>query len=285
MNVAIFAKLLVTTKLKAIGVAFAGYFGLLWLFIEPLGLFLPQWFDWGWTGYVWLVSLSLIIAVATNFPRTMISRTLSSPDCVVEIKVGDLFKQPENLVIGLNDVFDTEPGEIIKITSVQNQFLIQVYGGDQARLDADIEAALEPIKGQRQADPDKHKGKNWRYPIGTTIVLGTEGRRYFLSAYGFMGNDLSVKSTVDDIWEALSCLWRQVRLRGHGRSISIPIIGSELARTGLPRMFLAKLIIISFIAASKERFVANQLTLLICPKDLDKVDLPELEDFLASTLF
>jgi hypothetical protein len=48
------------------------------------------------------------------------------------------------------------------------------------------------------------KGKTWRYPVGTTIVLGAGSRRYFLSAYGFMGNDLRVKSTAP-------CIERQRR--------------------------------------------------------------------------
>lgn len=285
MSIPIFIKLLLTTKLQRIAIAFAGYFGLMWLFIEPAGLFLPQWFNWGWTGYAWLVVASLVLAVVTNLPRVSISRSLHSPDCTIEIKVGDLFDQTENLVIGLNDVFDTEPGEIIKTTSVQGQFLSRIYGGERARLDADIEAALKPMKEQCRADLGKQRGKQFRYPIGTTIVLGIEGRRYFLCAYGHMRNDLSVKSSVDDIWRSLSSLWQQVRLRGHGRSISIPIIGSELARTNLPRMFLAKLIILSFLAASKEAFVAERMTLVVYSQDLDKVDLSLLEEFLESTRF
>jgi hypothetical protein len=100
-----------------------------------------------------------------------------------------------------------------------------------------------------------------------------------------MSNDLRVKSTADDIWRSLSCLWEQVRLKGHGLEVAIPIIGSDLARTNLPRMTLTKLIIISFIAASKKDFVSNKLTVVIYPKDLDSVDFYALEDFLESTCF
>jgi hypothetical protein len=134
-------------------------------------------------------------------------------------------------------------------------------------------------------EPTKIKGKTWRYPVGTTIVLGAGSRCYFLSAYGFMGNDLRVKSTADAIWNSLSKLWEQVRLKGHGLNIAIPVVGSDLARTNLPRMALIKLIIISFIAASKRQFVARKLTVVIHPKDLDTVDFPALKDFLDSTCF
>lgn len=284
MSPSVFFKLLAAGGLRRIAVAFVTIFGLIWLFIEPAGLFLPERVNWGWRGYVGLVCVSLVFAVARNIPRTSFSRSFSSPDYTIEIKVGDLFDQPEHLVIGLNDVFDTELGEIIKQSSVQGQFLDRIYSGDRARLDAEIDKALQPLKNKTQQDLDKQRGKRWRYPIGTTLVLGVEGRRYFLSAYGRMGSDLRIQSTVDDIWLSLTTLWQQVRLRGHGKGVSIPIIGSDLARTGLSRMALAKLIMLSFALATKEGFVANRLTVMIRPEDLNSVDVVELQDFLDSTL-
>ncbi|MTJ17659.1 hypothetical protein FJR09_01265 [Dolichospermum sp. UHCC 0406] len=88
------------------------------------------------------------------------------------------------IVIGANDVFDTELGEIIKSSSVQGQFLKQIYKGKQDELDVDIETALQEYIGNRNLDPDKKRGKAWRYPIGTTITLGSYEKRYFLTAYG-----------------------------------------------------------------------------------------------------
>lgn len=188
-------------------------------------------------------------------------------------------------MIGANDVFDTELGEVIKPLSVQGQFLKRVYHGDHRRLDAEIDAALEPLKADRKREPNKKKGKFWRYPLGTTLVLGSPDKRYFLNAYGYMSNDLRVKSTADDIWYSLSCLWEQVRLKGHGMEVAIPVIGSDLARTNLPRMTLTKLIIISFVAASKKDFVLKKLTVVIHPRDLESVDFYALEDFLKSACF
>lgn len=278
-------KRLLSINYRRLGATFLSIFGLLWLFIEPGGLFLPQWLNWGWVGYVGLVFFSLLIAVIRCLPRTSFSRPLSSPDAVVMIKIGDLFDEPAHLVIGTNDVFDTELGEVIKPSSVQGQFLNRMYHGDQKRLDRDIEAELEHLDTLKTWEPNKPKGKRWRYPMGTTIALGGGDKRYFLNAYGRMGNDLRVKATADGIWHSLSCLWEQVRLKGHGAEVAIPVVGSDLARTNLPRMALTKLIILSFIAASKETFVAQKLTIVIHPKDVDLVDLYALEEFLDSTCF
>ena len=285
MNISTFFKLLTATKFKRLGKTFVSIFGLVWLFVEPGGLFLPEWLNWGWWGYFGLVFFSLLCAIVLNFPRRSVSRSLSSPDSIVEIKVGDLFDESGHLVIGTNDIFDTELGEIIDPLSVQGQFLTQIYLGDQKRLDADIDAALEDIKAIREKDTGKSKGKLWRYPIGTTLVLTSPDRRYFLNAYGYMSNDLRVKSTADDIWYSLSCLWEQVRLKGHGAGVAIPIIGTALARTNLPRMAMVKLIVISFIAASKKDFVSKKLTVVVYPKDLDSIDIYALEGFLDLTCF
>jgi hypothetical protein len=152
-----FFKLLTSIKPKRLGVTFAGIFGLIWLFLEPGGLFLPQWLNWGWWGYGGLVSLSFLISIALNLPRRSVSRSLSSPNSTIEIKIGDLFDEPGHLVIGANDIFDTELGEVIKPSSVQGQFLTRVYHGDQKRLDAEIDAALEPLKSERKRETNKKR--------------------------------------------------------------------------------------------------------------------------------
>ncbi len=87
--------------------------------------------------------------------------------------------------------------------------------------------------------------------------------QYYLTAYARMGNDLRAIADADYIWQSLNCLWEEVRLTGQGEPVATPILGSDLARTGLPRMALVKLIIISFIVASKKQYVTKKLTLVM----------------------
>ncbi|MEM9272886.1 MAG: macro domain-containing protein [Cyanobacteria bacterium P01_F01_bin.143] len=281
----IYWQLLTTVGLKRILSSFLIIFGTLWLLIEPAALFFPQNFNLGWIGYLGLVSISLAISFIKCFPRKSIYQTLSSPDSTIGIKIGDLFDEPRHLVIGANDVFDTELGEIIKPSSVQGQFLNRIYDNDLAKLDAEIDQALENYKARRIKENNKIRGKSWRYPISTTITLGTPENRYFWTAYGYMGNDLKVTSNADYIWSSLSSLWEEVRRKGHGLEVAIPVVGADLARTGLPRMALVKLIVISFVIASKKEFVSRKLTVMIYPKDLKNIDFYELEDFLTSACF
>lgn len=278
-------KLLTQIGLRRIGRSFLSIFGLLWLLIEPGALFFPENLNFGWLGYLGLAALSLAIAVIQCFPRISVCQALSSPDSVVEIKIGDLFNESGHLVIGANDVFDTELGEVIKPSSVQGQFLTRIYKNNRTKLDTDIEKTLQGYQAQRIKETNKLKGKSWRYPIGTTIALGSPDKRYFWTAYGYMGNDLKVQSNADYIWNSLSRLWEEVRRKGHAMDVAIPVIGADLARTNLPRMALAKLIILSFVVASKKEFVTRKLTLVIYPRDLENTDFYVLEDFLKSACF
>ncbi len=285
METDVYLKLLSQISFRRIAGSFITNFGLLWLLLEPGALFFPEKLNFGWLGYFGLASAAFIVAIVQRFPRRVVCQALSSPDSTIEIKIGDLFNENGHLVIGANDVFDTELGEIIKPSSVQGQFLTKIYESDRAKLDTELEMALQPYNHLRVEEPSKGRGKTWRYPIGTVANLGSHDRRYFLIAYGYMNNDLTVQSNSDYIWASLSNLWKEVRLKGHGINVVIPIVGADLARTGLPRMALAKLIITSFIIASKERYITRKLTVMIFPKDLDSVDFYELEDFLSTACF
>ena len=285
MDLQIYLQILITVGLKRLGISFISIFGFLWLLTEPLGLFFPNTLSFGWNGYLILILVSLTSAIFWRFPRRTVSKQLPSPNSIVEIKIGDIFEEKGHLVIGFNDVFDTELGEIIAHSSLQSQFLSRIYNNDRLKLDADIERALEVYEAQRKEELGKKRGKQWRYPIGTTIPLGTSDKRYFLTAYGYMSNDLKIQSNANYIWLSLSYLWEQIRLKGHGMQVSIPIIGSTLARTNLPRATLVKLIITSFVIASKQEFITQKLTLMIHPKDMEFIKMYDLEDFLETALF
>ena len=285
MNISTRFKILATVGFTRIAGTFLMIFGGGWLLLEPAGLFFPNKLELGWRGYVYLVLFSLLGTIVTRWPRPVIATKLSSPDSLIELKIGDLFAEPANLVIGTNDVFDTELGDVIKPLSVQGQFLTRVYQNDRAKLDADIETALGVLQCPKTEDLDKKIGKRIRYPVGTTIALGSVEQRYFLAAYGRMGNDLKCESDADALWLALSNLWEEVRLKGQSMPIAMPIVGSDLARTNLPRMTLIRLILLSFVVASKNGYVSEKLTVVIHPKDLSTLNYYSLQDCLMSACF
>ncbi|MEV0386002.1 macro domain-containing protein [Nonomuraea sp. NPDC050643] len=234
------------------------------------------------------ISLAACLAwgLLRAFPRGRISRDLVHPDVTITIRVGDLLNQDADLVIGFTDTFDTDIGDnaVINRGSLQGQLLGRMYDGDLARLDEELEqamAAVVPISVETRAD--KPKGKLKRYPLGTVATIGSPFRRIYCVAYSRMGNDLTARSSIDDLWLSLGHLWAAIARKGQLNRVAVPIMGAELARVhALDRENLLKMTILSFVAQSRTCPICRELVVVIRRADVEKVDLLEMKAFLAA---
>ena len=225
-------------------------------------------------------------------PRVRVRAEFRYPGMTIVVEPGDLFEWPSHLAVGFCDTFDTEPWPSgpINAESVQGQLVDRLYGGDLAKLDGALAAALNEVKpGEREA------GRGWfartrrpaeepaRYPIGTVAVLTDEPRLVFGVAYSRLGADGVARSSVEDLWLGLNRLWDAVYQRAHQEAVAIPLLGAGLARLDrLEAQDILRLILLSFVARSRERRVCRELRVLIRPEDLSRIDLPSIADFLRS---
>ncbi|MEG3631305.1 macro domain-containing protein [Streptomyces poriticola] len=238
------------------------------------------------TAFLAVVGLSLAGGILRSWPRKQVGHEFLRPGFRVNIEVGDLFAQPGHLVIGSNDVFDTDTRDDLLIIhgSVQGQFLHRVYASETARLDEELGAALagaQPVGVEERAA--KRAGKLVRYPLGTVAVLGLPARRYFLSAYGTMRNDLTVDSGPDQIWNSLGGLWQAIHLHARREAVAMPVIGSGMARIdSMDHTSLIKMILLSFVTRSRRSVVCKELTIVVRPEDYGQVDMLELASFLRT---
>ena len=168
--------------------------------------------------------------------------------------------------------------------SVQGQLLQRVYGWDATALDREISAALharQPTLMERRST--KPVGKLKRYPIGTVAVLGTKSRLLFAVAYSAMGSDGTAGSSADLLWQGLNGLWDAVYHHAERGPVAMPLIGSGLARVdALDREALIRLILISYLAASRSRVVSRELRIVIRPAEARAVNLREVRAYLRS---
>jgi hypothetical protein len=206
-------------------------FGFFALVLGVLDILFPNTYNFGFKGIAIFSGVSLLWAFVTLIPRREISRQLSVPDTKITIRVSDLFREDGNLVIGFNDVFDTEKGNIIKPSSIQGQFLTKIYNDDRIRLDRDIADALQGVSGRQ--DSQKSQGKNKRYPVGTVATLTAGTKKYFLSAYSRMGNNLKAQSDIKKLTASLEMLWEEIRSKGQRETVAMAVLGSDLARIGV----------------------------------------------------
>jgi len=266
-------------------VTFLAILGILEGIIGLLAAFFPNTVQSDrWSYLVIVAAVAIILATAQVWPKSTYSRHFSVPNTEVSLVVGDLFEQEGHLIVGMSDTFDTETPRVISAHSVQGQFLAREYGGDRTRLDTDLDTALRDVAiSGTESRTSKSLGKLARYPIGTVAVLGTVQRHFFCVAYTSMSNKLVAQATVEGIWRSLACVWKEVRDEGQLDRVSIPIVGSGLARLSaqLSNADLVRLIVLSFLAASRERIVSRHLQIVIHPGDAEHIDLRELADILA----
>lgn len=264
--------------LKSLIPKFFASLTLLWLVVEPIAVFqkLPN----SWYGYASLLATSFIAAIIWNWPKAVIKHRFSHNDLTVRVVKGDVLDARTNIVIGFCDTFDTQIGNIIRDTSLQGQFQRQIFGGDIANLDLQLESLLEPEKKYAIHDPDKSAGKHLRFPVGTTLTLH-QGKRYFLFVYTRMGNDLAcIPTPAEDITTALYKLWAAVRRNGQNEKVSIPIVASDLARSGLSRTTLMKMIMLTFYTSHVSEPVTKALDIYVHPADTEHVDFNAIKSFL-----
>jgi transcriptional regulator with XRE-family HTH domain len=228
----------------------------------------------------------LDVAGETNTAALPIRQKLSNLDVTLNICLGNLFDQDTHLAVGFSDTFDTSitDDRIIHSSSVQGQLLRQVYHEDQDRLDEQLAAGLAGVRPAFvESRHDKPYGKLARYPLGTVAILGAPQRLIFAIAYGRMGNDLVARAPVEDLWHCYTELWDAVYRHGQRGALSVPLMGSGLARIDtLDRGNLLRLMLLSFVSYSRLRLICHELRIVIFPTDVERVDLVGLRDFLRS---
>ncbi|MEW2518881.1 macro domain-containing protein [Actinacidiphila alni] len=220
-------------------------------------------------------------------PVRRVRQEFRRPDMTVTVVAGDLFEQTDaHLVVGFTDTFDTSAagGLVIHDASVQGQLTARRYDGDPALLDAELALALAPFTPAAREERDrKPLGKLDRYPLGTVAVLGARPRLTFAAAYSRMGNDLVASSGVADLVVSLNRLWDTVGRYARSDTVAMPLVGAGLSRLDfLDRESLLRLILMSFIARSREGAVCRELRLVVRPADLERINMPEVAAFLRT---
>lgn len=228
----------------------------------------------------------LVWGVVRALPGRRIHREFGRPDMTVTVKAGDLFDEDAHIVVGFTDTFDTDIDDdlVINRRSVQGQVLLRRYGGDVGRLDAELDAALasEPVVG-KVTRSSKPVGKLSRYRIGTVATVGPPQRRIFAVAYSRMGTDLVARSGVEDLWHSLGRIWDAAFRHARQGRVAIPLVGADLARIDwLDRESLLRMVLLSFVARSRQQLVCRELVVVLQPDDFARIDLLELDAFLRA---
>jgi len=252
--------------------------GALAVLAELLSILFPDTTVTGILPTVALAVVALAYGAARAWPRP-IEQKYAAPNTQIRVVEGDLLEQPDHLVVGTCDTFDTLPPRIIARNSVQGQVLERFFE-DVTDLDRQLEEAL----GSRDHKYVNKEGKNERFEVGTVATLTNSARKFFFVAYSMMSEANVATSTPDAIWKSLLNLWQEVSQHGNGRPVSIPVIGGGQSRMSqvLPAQDSIRFIALSFMLASRREKICDELRIVVRPDDWERLDRLELQAFLAS---
>ena len=252
-----------------------------WLFFEPIGLFYSKVGELGWFGFFGLNFISLLATIYFFRPNKNISIILPASNTKINIQVSNILEQQGSIVIGTNDTFDTELGDIISPNSLQGQLLSTTYQSNQVALDNDLNTTLSAIGNEE--DETKEFGKKHRYPIGTVACIERNNNRYFLTAFDKMlPTEKRVTTDISKMHTSLANCWKEIRNKGQHKDVHIPVIGTRFARAGLENNMVIQLIIMSFIIANKQENVSPSLTVHIYKSDEDNINFIALNHWMDS---
>ncbi|MUN36922.1 macro domain-containing protein [Actinomadura litoris] len=261
-------------------------FGLVSTFIEFFGQLMPALLPDTEITVSAVLLACLGWGVARAAPRQRLVHEFPALRTRVSVAVGDLFEQDADIVVGFADTFDTSVADdrVISASSVQGQLVLRRYGGDSRLLDLDLDSALSrAVPARRETRQSKPYGKLLRFPLGTVALISRGRQRVFAVAYSQMAPGNVARSSVQDLWSSLDRLWDAVYEAGQRRRLAMPIVGSGLARIDvLSRESLLRMILLSFVARSRQALICGDLLIVIHPDDLAEIDLLEVAAFLKA---
>lgn len=175
-----------------------------------------------------IFAVAFAVALLKTVMKTRVLVDLENGRSAV-IEFGDLFEGEDNIVIPVNDSFDTLVDDIVVAKkSIHGQFIKQAR--DICWLEQKIEEELKKIVPEGMYGDDK-SGKKLYYPLGTTITISVSGKKYYLTALThFKGN--SVETNLLGYYMAILSLIEYLNEHTAGGSTYIPLLGGGLARLG-----------------------------------------------------
>ena len=211
-----------------------------------------------------------IAAMIKNRPKKSFSYQIGDTDNVIEVKVGNAFKNHGYLVIPFNDCFDTSLGSNVEESnSLQSQLIKDFYSNKPEHLAADISKKIDCSLSP--------------HDIGTTIEIKQKNKGFYLLVNSRKKPNNRVESSKDDFRLSLSKLWEHISSESGRNIVTIPLINTLHGRiTDFTKAIAIKKIIYSYIDSSQSQNITDKLIISIYPNDVlkGKINLDDINEYL-----
>ena len=252
-------------RVKDFSLSMLVVYGTLWLFIESISTFFTSLRPDGWIWYCVLLLVAVIGGVCGARSTKRIEFQIPGSDSWLEIRFGNIFEGTGVVVIPVNEYFDGELGDHVSEKSLHGRFIKDVVPKQAktfVKLTSEALAGVTP----EESGVARLSGRCDRYAIGTVAAIDIKDQRYLLVALSHTEpSSLKASATVHDLSTCLEGVWKGIRQYSNGQPAMIPLIGSGLSGIGLPPGNLIGILLTSFLYHTKERKVADRVTLVLPP--------------------
>ena len=249
--------------------------GTTWIAILVLRVFLD---DYPWYEGVqrWIVAamviVSLIYGARKSRPIRAVSCREMTTDLRIEIKIGDIFEERGVLIVGTNTTFDTRMDDgTISPRSIQGQYTTQCFPAGIQDLDRQLDEALQALTPvETRTAVEKPFGKRSVYPLGTVVPIHSGQRKAYFYAMAHLSATRRAHVRMTEFSDALPRLWIGIRDQAGVDDLLCPLLAAKYGRVPAKRFELLRIIVRSFIAANRDDKVADNLTVVITPEDMEQ---------------
>ena len=254
-------------RLKEIGITWVSVLTTFWLLVEVASYFTSDKSDIIFKNgifYIFFLLTSFFFALYWNRPRTSAKEKIDDRDALLELKVGDAFKNKGALVVPFNNYLDVSlNGNVAKAGSLQNRLITDYYDSKSDHLDLDI---------------NKTHKTNEMQEIGTVVEIEKKSKVFYLLVNTRKQENNRVKSEDGDLQTALMSLWDYIANDTQRNDIvTVPLISAGHGRTPEQKKDILKKIIFSYIKSSQNLNICKKLIISI-PESYVEDKLIDLED-------
>lgn len=245
--------------------------GLLWLPIEAYeGLSNKE----ANLPYGWFVALSVIVGGGfyfldgyslTGFLKKRIEIKNHGFDTRIFVEFADLLDRNGWKAIAVNDFFDSNVDEdLVSSRSLHGIVINKFWPENRDDWQKQIRSSL---RGEKPTKEGRSKGNNLRFPIGSTGYATAGDNNFLFVALGKTDNSNNVTTASA---ETLICAVRGMLTKARAvcsyEPLSIPLMGSGLARIGIKKSVLVDLIIAAVLEETRLAKVTGEITIVL-PSD------------------
>ena len=226
----------------------------------------------GWKAFLVFIFISIVYGFLKARKVSKVNFIIPHTNTTVEVLFGDLFKQDGLRVIPVNNFFDSEIGIPVSPKTLHGIMIENHLNG--RNFDAIVGEQLASVKSQTVK---KTRGKQKRYPIGTTATIKTDGDYLLFALSKTDPTTCKAHCDVATMWFALEQLLNRGRIESNGYPVNLPLVGSGQSGVGLRARDLLNLLLLSIVTATKSRRIAGKIRIILKYDLFQELDLKSIK--------